>query len=328
MNTRGANGFGYYHGLNTRFTSSNLFNKGLDITMNYTWSHAIDNISSTFSETPQAEGFLGLLDPFDPALDKGSADYDARHRVAISAVWTVPFAKGTHGVARQVFDGWELAPILVARTGNPFTVFDSNGFLGTDTIASRYIPSAAFDLGGSTSTSNPTAPNTFVYSNLPGSNTYTDPLVGSGELPTCDMVTNAAGHLVSTGQNCHYPSNMTGRNTFRQPGWYNINFSIGKYFPINERFKLQYRAEFYNALNHSNYYVQTSQADAGFFGSNVPFQILGKKGVNPAVGIRERASLHPDGAASHLLDIGRFRRGACGLPIFYIRLALEFATVL
>ena len=51
------------------------------------------------------------------------------------------------------------------------------------------------------------------------------------------------------------------------------------------RFKLQYRAEFYNALNHSNYYVQTSQADAGFFGTGVPFQILGKKGVNPAVGV-------------------------------------------
>ena len=197
----------------------------------------------------------------------------------------MPFAKGTHGFARQVFDGWEFAPILVARTGNPFTVFDSNGFLGTDTIASRYVPSAAFGLSGSSSTSGPTAPNTFVYSNLPGSNTYTDPLVHSGELPTCDMVTNAAGHLVSTGQNCHYPANMAGRNLFRQPGWYNINFSIGKYFPINERFKLQYRAEFYNALNHSNYYVQTSQADAGFFGTGVPFQILGKKGVNPAVGV-------------------------------------------
>jgi len=285
MNTRGANGFSYYHGLNTRFTSSNLFNQGLDFTVNYTWSHAIDNISSTFSETPQAEGFLGLLNPFDPAVDKGSADYDVRHRVAISAVWTLPYAKGTHGFAKQVLDGWEFAPIVVARTGNPFTVFDSNGFLGTDTIASRYVPTGAFALDGTTSTSNPTAPNAFNYLNLPGSNTYTDPLVGSGELPTCDMTTNAAGHLVSTGKNCHFPSNMTGRNAFQQPGWYNINFSIGKYFPINERFKLQYRAEFYNLLNHSNYYVQTSQADAGFFGTNVPFQIVGKKGVNPAAGI-------------------------------------------
>jgi outer membrane receptor protein involved in Fe transport len=285
MNTRGANGFLHYHGLNTRFVSSNLLHQGLDLTVNYTWSHAIDNLSSTFSETPQAQGFLGLLDPFNPALDKGSADYDARHRIALSAVWTLPYAKGTNGIVRQVLDGWELAPIVVARTGNPFTIFDSNGFLGSDTIASRYVPSGAFALDGSSSTSNPIAPNTFVYSNLPGSNTYVDPLVGSGELPTCDMTTNAAGHLVSTGQNCRFPSNMTGRNAFRQPGWYNINFSIGKYFPINERVRLQFRTEFYNLLNHSNYYVQTGQADAANFGTGVPFQIIGKKGVNPAAGV-------------------------------------------
>ncbi len=285
MNTRGANGFGYYEALNTRFTSSNLFRQGLDLNVNWTWSHAIDNISSTFSETPQAQGWLGLLDPFNPALDKGDADYDARHRLALSAVWSLPYAQHTKGWIRQVLDGWQFSPIWIARTGNPFTVFDSNGFLGTDTIASRYIPTGAFRLDGTTSTSTVISPNTFVYSNLPGSATYADPLVGSGELPTCDMATNAAGHLVSLGTNCHYPANMTHRNAFRQPGFYNVNLAIAKSFPINERFKLQFRTEMYNALNHSNYYVQTSQADAGYFGSNTPFQIIGKKGVNPAVGI-------------------------------------------
>jgi hypothetical protein len=186
---------------------------------------------------------------------------------------------------RQVLDGWQFSPIWIARTGNPFTIFDSNGFLGTDTIASRYIPTGAFSLGGSSSTSSAVAPNTFVYSSLPGSNTYADPLVGSGELPTCDMTTNSAGNQVSLGTNCHFPATMTRRNAFRQPGYYNINLAIAKNFPINERFKLQFRTEMYNALNHSNYYVQTGQADAGYFGSNVPFQILGKKGVNPAAGV-------------------------------------------
>lgn len=286
MNTRGSNGFSYYNSLNTRFVSSNLFHQGLDLTVNYTYSHAIDNISSTFSETPQAQGWLGLLDPFNPALDKGSADFDARHRIALSAVWALPYAKGTHGVAKQVLDGWSLAPIITARTGQPFTVFDSNGFVGTDTIASRYVPTAPFQLTGSSSTATTLGtPNTFAYINLPGSNTYTDPLVGSGELPTCDMVTNAAGNLVSTGQNCHFPANMTRRNEFRGPGAYNINLSAGKEFPITERYHLQFRGEFYNLLNHSNYYVQSNLADAGYFGSNTPFTIEGKKGVNPAAGI-------------------------------------------
>jgi hypothetical protein len=109
-----------------------------------------------------------------------------------------------------------------------------------------------------------------------------DPLVGSGELPTCDMVTNGAGHLVSTGQNCLWPSNMTGRNAFHGPGAYFINMAIGKTFPITERFKLNFRSEFYNLLNHSNYYVQSgSSADLG--GAAGP--IIGKRGVNPAGGV-------------------------------------------
>jgi hypothetical protein len=78
---------------------------------------------------------------------------------------------------------------------------------------------------------------------------------------------------------------MTRRNAFRSPGIYNINLAIGKTFPIGERFKMQFRTELYNALNHSNYYVQTGQADAGIVGSNTPFQIIGKKGVNPAAGV-------------------------------------------
>ncbi|HMK30150.1 MAG TPA: carboxypeptidase regulatory-like domain-containing protein [Terriglobales bacterium] len=287
MNTRGANGFSYYNALNTRFVSTNLFHQGLDITVNYTWSHSIDNLSSTFSETPQTEN-LGLLDPFQPALDKGSADFDARHRIALSAVWTLPYAKGTHGIAKQVLDGWELAPIITAHTGNPFTVFDSNGFTGLDTVVGRYIPSGPIQLSGSTNTlatGGFAGPNTFNYISLPAPNTYVDPLVGSGELPTCDMTTNAAGNLISTGQNCHWPSNMTGRNAFRGPGWYNINMSIAKYFPINERFKLQFRSEFYNLLNHSNYYVQPGGTqDAGNYGE-VPFQVIGKRGVVPAAGV-------------------------------------------
>ena len=290
MNTRGANGFSYYDALNTHFETNNLFHQGLTLSVNYTYSHTIDNLSSTFSETPQTEN-LGLLDPFQPALDKGSADYDARHRVAISAVWSLPYAKGTHGVAKQVLDGWEFAPIFTAHTGNPFTVFDSTNNIG-DTVSARYFVPAGvtIPLVGSTNnvpaTGNFAGANTFQYFALPQSATYADPLVGSGELPTCDMVTNAAGHQVSTGKNCKWPSNMTGRNEFRGPGAYNINASIGKTFPLTERFKLQFRSEFYDLLNHSNYYVQSGGTnDVGNNGNAPGFQVIGKRGVNPAAGV-------------------------------------------
>jgi len=282
MNTRGANGFSNYNSLNTRFTSSNLFNQGLNLNVNYTYSHTLDNLSSSFSETPQTEN-LGLLDPFQPALDYGSADFDARHRIAVSAVWDIPYARNTHGFVRQVVDGWEVAPIITAHTGNPFTVFDSGANLG-DTVAARFfVPAGAhIPLDGNSDNAGAVGPNTFTYLTVPASDTYVDPLVGSGELPTCDMVTNAAGHLVSTGQNCQWPSNMMSRNAFKGPGAYFVNLAIGKSFRINERFSLKFRSEFYNLFNHSNYYVQSgSSADLG--GAAGP--IIGKRGVNPAAGV-------------------------------------------
>ncbi len=292
MNTRGSNGFSFYDALNTRFVSSNLFHQGLDFTVNYTYSHSIDNLSSSFSETPQTEN-LGLLDPFQPGLDRGDADFDARHRVAISAVWNLPYARNQHGFLKQALDGWELAPIITARTGNPFTVFDSTNNIG-DTVSARYwIPAGYTPPKTGTSASilatgtDFASANTFDYLNLPPSATYADPLVGSGELPTCDMTTNSAGNLVSTGQNCHWPSNLLSRNYFRAPGVYNINVALGKTFPITERFKLQIRGEAYNLLNHSNYYVQPGATnDVGNFGNaDNPFQVTGKRGVIPAAGV-------------------------------------------
>lgn len=300
INSRGFGGYSHYNALNARFQSSNLFKQGLDLTINYTYSHALDNLSSTFSETPQTEN-LGLLDPFQPSLDYGNADFDARHRIAISAVWALPYAKSTHGIAKQILDGWEFDPIITARTGNPFTVFDSfNGF-GGDTAFARFqiVPGTTIHYTGNASnvpagvegSVDFSGPNIYNYLSLPtvapdgttlADTTYFEPLTGSGELPTCDTTTNAAGNTVSTGTNCKWPSNMTRRNAFRAPGVYNINLAIRKQFPLTERFKLQFSTEFYNLLNHSNYYVEAggTQDFGNFANSPTPnFEVLGQRGV-------------------------------------------------
>ena len=296
MNTRGFGGYSHYNALNTHFQSNNLFRQGLDFTANYTYSHSFDNLSSSFSETPQTEN-LGLLDPFQPQLDYGSADFDARHRIAISAVWALPYAKDTRGVTRQVLDGWEFAPIITAHSGNPFTVFNSTGGFGGDVAFARYQIAPGNTIRYTGNASNVpagdegavdfTGVNTFNYLTLAPSSTYQEPLTGSGELPTCDMTTNTAGNTVSTGANCKWPSNMTGRNAFRGPGAYNINLAIRKQFAVTERYKLQFSTEFYNLLNHSNYYVQGGGVnDFGNFPTPPDhLEVIGKRGVNPALGI-------------------------------------------
>jgi len=85
---------------------------------------------------------------------------------------------------------------------------------------------------------------------------------------------------------------MTRRNAFVGPGVYNINAAVGKTFPITERYKLQFRGEFYNLLNHSNYYVQAGgNQDAGNTfcsatlnpaGGCTGFPVIGKVGVLPS----------------------------------------------
>src|SRR5436853_6515961 len=57
------------------------------------------------------------------------------------------------------------------------------------------------------------------------------------------------------------PADMTKRNAFRSPGYWNMDFGLYKNFGITERFRLQLRSEFFNVFNHANLFVSGSDAD-------------------------------------------------------------------
>jgi hypothetical protein len=251
----------WHEALNGKLTTSNLFNQGLALTANYTWSHTEDYLSATFGGEDEEMGQpLGTLDPFNPRLDKGDADYDIRNRFALSAVWTVPYAKNTHGVMKEILDGWEFAPIFYANSGYPYTIYDCTNEYSVY-VCPRYIPSGPVALAGNASTSAAhklSTPNTFGYETIPAPLVYGTIYGGNGSIPIC--TSNPATGL-SLGTNCAFPANMTGRNAFRQPGYWNDDFGIYKNFKITEKTKLQFRAEMYNAFNHSNYYVQTGNLE-------------------------------------------------------------------
>ena len=242
INWRGSNGFSNYNALNVRVASTNLANTGLGFNAVYTWSHEIDDLSDAFSAQGQNNN-LGYLDPFNPSLDKGSGDFDIRHRFVFSGIWDLPFGQHSSGWMKQAISGWELAPIYTAETGVPFTVFDCTNNNGVGVACARYIPSAQFQTSGSTSTTG--------YLRLPAAVPYADPISGYGQLPTCTGFEGAG---------CSFPSNMTGRNAFRGPGAYNISLGVYKTFALTERFRLQFRGEAYNLFNHSDYFVQTGGA--------------------------------------------------------------------
>ena len=253
---RANRGFSYYNGLNVRFQSANLHNTGLTFTANYTWSHAIDNLSSTFSDA-NSNYNVGLLDFTNPALDKGSADFDIRHRVVVSGIWSMPFFKNSNGFVKQVFGGWELAPILTFRTGTPFTAFDcTNGYF----YCSRAeVPNAAKSYAAGGGSGAMITPNQYEYLNLlnaaPLVGAYANPLTGTSEFGNCTKLGEGALHP------CPFPADMTHRNAFKGPNAYYTTLGIYKNFPITENTRLQFRGEFFNLFNHANNYIDTGSLD-------------------------------------------------------------------
>lgn len=240
LNTRGNKGYSNYKALIASLESSNLRNVGLQFTARYTYSVTKDNLSSTFSES--ANNFnLGFLDPFDPSLDYGYADFDTRHRFAASFNWDIPaFKNHSNGFLKHALGGWALTGILNARSGQPFSIFDcTNAFFE---VCPRLVPTAAVP----SINSNPpgSSVNQFTLIDLsnqtPGN--YIDPVTGTGEFGP-------------------FPSNMTKRNQFRGPGFWNVDFAAFKNFNITENTRLQLRGEFYNVFNHANMFVDGASSE-------------------------------------------------------------------
>jgi hypothetical protein len=263
INTRGNNGFSNYNALIFGVESNGFRKTGLQFTARYTLSSAKDNLSSTFSDA-NGNYNLGLLDPFNPSLDYGYADFDARQRFTSSFTYEVPyFDKLDSKLARRVLGGFTLTGIFNARTGNPFTVWDcSTGVAGT---CHRFIPGGTLSFTGSGNPpATPGVANSFDYIQLPTSVLFTNPLAGNG----------AVGP---------FPAEMTQRNAFRGPGYWNMDMGLYKRISFNEKYSLQLRLEAFNVFNHANLYVVNANLDAS--GTNT---ITAQRGVFPSGNLERR----------------------------------------
>jgi outer membrane receptor protein involved in Fe transport len=240
INRRGDNGFSHYNSVAARVELTNLGNTGLSLHSSYTYAHAIDNISSTFSESNNNAN-LGLLDPFNPKIDKGNSDFDQRHRFVFSGTWDVPFARDMTGAGKTFLDGWTVAPIITIRGGFPFTLFDCTNAL---TTCMRAVQTSPHSKTGSAVPDPSGAANTFDYFNFSSGfdSSYINPIAGISDFGP-------------------FPKNMLTRGYFYGPGAYTIDLGVYKTTKINERISLQIRGEFFNLLNHSNMWLTLSDND-------------------------------------------------------------------
>jgi hypothetical protein len=261
INMRGSMGSGSYEALNLGIQTENLRATGLSFVANYTWSHSLDDLSSTFGDSLQGGsgyvGSLGYTSLLNPMLDWGSSDYDIRHRLTASPIWETPWFKTGTGLEREGLGGWLVSGIATVRTGIPFSVFDYNNELNYYTVP-RLTPSSpitSYHVGSPKSI----GVNQFNALTVPGPASYAplNPTLGISDFGP-------------------FPDNMTGRNAFRGPGAWNFDMALDKKFPLTERVGLEFRAEGFDILNHHNYYVNTTTL--AFFSPQPSIPVVEEKG--------------------------------------------------
>ena len=170
MNFRSDNGFSFYNALNVKYQVTNLFRKGLGIGANYTFSHSLDNLSSTFSDGTSGLYQLGYLDAFNPRLNYGNSDFDITHRFNFSLSWELPWLKSSDNMfVKTVLGGWGLGTIWSIRSGSPFSVYDCNNFNGTS--CPLWVQPSVIQRSGTPSS---VGSNLFNYIALPYTNVVVD----------------------------------------------------------------------------------------------------------------------------------------------------------
>jgi hypothetical protein len=217
-----SNAFSNYNSLQARLQKR--LSRGLQFEASYTYSHALDDASSANLGSFATGDFR---DQRFPQLEYGNADFDIRHRFVLSYFYELPFGKGktfagnASGVLDQIIGGWQVAGITTASTGNYFTPTD---------IATNLSNS---DGGGDVA--NSARPDRIGDPNA-------KPCIPGTLFNTCAFATNTV--LGAFGN--------AGRNIIRGPGFQNWDLSLFKTFPLNERERFEFRAEFFNVWNHMN----------------------------------------------------------------------------
>ena len=254
-----------YNGLT--LTAQHRFSRGLQLQANYTWSHALDEISNggfnQFIANGTNSGRVGSFqNPINDSnlrqYNYGNADYDTRHYLSMNYVYELP--KGPSAFLK----GWQLSGTLFARSGLPYTVENS----GASNLLGGYnYQSAAFaNYGGPSQTPNCNSPSSIS----------AGPCLTSADFP--DL---AAGGNVGQNQLNSGTENQR-RNQFFGPHFFDTDMTIMKYtnIPHMESAKLGIGAQFFNLFNHPNFQSPVNDINSGNFGHvldtvNTPTSILG-----------------------------------------------------
>jgi Carboxypeptidase regulatory-like domain len=224
-------GTAHYNGLQTQL--NRRLSRGLQFTTAYTWSHATDNSNGAFTTTGGGNGNRIFVDPNgNPLLqfNKGNSDGDIRHFFVFSSMYELPFGKGRQfgssdsTLLDYIIGGWQWNNIVTLSTGTPMDL-SVNGTPGNRPDVTGPI-SVRIDHGAACA---------------PVSAGSCGVITGNFSTPPTD----AKGNFTRPG--------TLGRNSIYGPGYHSWDMGMMKDFKMTERFKLEFRADVFNILNHPQF---------------------------------------------------------------------------
>jgi outer membrane receptor protein involved in Fe transport len=236
-----------YNGLVTSLRHQ--FNRGFAFQLNYTWSHALDEVSNggllPFNDATDVSP-LNPFNPFNIRANYGNADYDIRHYFSANYVWEDSLRHLFKWGPNAVFSGWTISGTIFSRSGLPFTVIDS----GTASLLS------GDNFGG-------TLPAQIVSpTGIPSCDkTNATPNPATGNVTPC---LNGAAFASPTGLNFNQA-----RNQFRGPNYFNTDLAVMKHTKLRENLSLGVGFQFFNLFNHPNFDLPLNDF-AAFAGPGVP----------------------------------------------------------
>jgi hypothetical protein len=184
---------------------------GLSLTANYTFSHCLDYQSYQ----SDLDGF-NTINPFNVRAYRGSCDYNVPQRLTFNSVWQMPSPK-QNKFLKHLLGNWQTGAIWTWQSGFPLTIYsgEDNALSGIGNDTADQVSKPAYTSGS------------------------------RGQriaewFTTASFVPNALGTFGNSG-----------RNILRGPSHFLVDWSIMKYIPVSERWKLQFRAEFFNVFNHT-----------------------------------------------------------------------------
>ncbi len=242
-----------YNGLQVTLNARNYH--GLNAVLGYTYSHALDDMGANWdfgygSGLPQ--------NSYNLAAEYGNSDFDIRQRFTLSLTYQIPGRRGFG----QMLEGWELNSITTLESSQFWGPID----LGTDAAGAGPLPVSPpasspirWDFFGKTSDFKSGKGVGIPY--FPGtSNSACAAKALALDGGTAGLATQSLGMFgcYAQGSSIMIPPALGSfgtmrRNIFPDTGFRNFDFSLGKNFHFGDRYRLQFRAEFFNIFNHPNF---------------------------------------------------------------------------